>query len=144
FRLPTEAEWEYACRAGTATPYFTGHDISLEYANFNTGDPKQSIQPRPVHEGKPNPWGLINMPGNQFEWCLDWKGYYESGPVTGHVGQPKEESLKGSEGLYRKFRREGNYENTKQRLRSAYRYDYTQDVKNDYRLLKKKTSEQEK
>lgn len=144
FRLPTEAEWEYACRAGTATPYFTGHDISLEYANFNTGDPKQSIQPRPVHEGKPNPWGLINMPGNQFEWCLDWKGYYESGPVTDPVGPPKEESLKGFDGLYRKIMRGGNYGSTKERVRSAYRYDYTPDVKYGFRVLMEKTSEHEK
>ncbi|MFB2121256.1 SUMF1/EgtB/PvdO family nonheme iron enzyme [Parapedobacter sp. 2B3] len=135
FRLPTEAEWEYACRAGTTTPYFTGHDISLEYANFKTGDPEQTIQLRPVDDGKPNPWGLINMPGNQFEWCLDWKGNYETGAVTDPRGPSQENSLRSFDGLYRKIMRGGNYGSAKELMRSAYRYDYSRDVKYGFRVL---------
>lgn len=138
FRLPTEAEWEYACRAGTTTPYFTGNDISLEYANFKTGAAGQPIQLRPVDEGKPNPWGLLNMPGNQFEWCLDWKGNYEAGPVTDPMGPSQENSLRSFDGLYRKIMRGGNYGSAKTLMRSAFRYDYSRDVKYGFRIMMEK------
>ncbi len=138
FRLPTEAEWEYACRAGTTTPYFTGNDISLEYANFKTGDAAQPIRLRPVGEGRPNPWGLFNMPGNQFEWCLDWKGDYEAGPITDPTGPSQENSLRSFDGLYRKIMRGGNYGSAKALMRSAFRYDYSRDVKYGFRILMEK------
>jgi len=78
-RLPTEAEWEYACRAGTATPFYLGNNIITYQVNYN-GDrpyhnyPKGENRQRtlPVGNFQPNPWGLYDMHGNVAEWCNDW------------------------------------------------------------------------
>jgi formylglycine-generating enzyme required for sulfatase activity len=67
YRLPTEAEWEYACRAGTTTPYYTGDTISLDQANTDGARHRLT----PVGSYPPNPWGLYDMAGNVKEWCQD-------------------------------------------------------------------------
>ncbi|MCP3692163.1 MAG: formylglycine-generating enzyme family protein, partial [Planctomycetaceae bacterium] len=86
FRMPTEAEWEYACRAGTTTPNFTGQSISGKYANFNTREPGLELGTRKVAQALANPWGFYDMPGNRFEWCSDILADYPVGPVTDPTG----------------------------------------------------------
>ena len=87
YRLPTEAEWEYACRAGTTAPYHSGSYWSLGgYAWFNNNSDNQT---HPVGQKKPNAWGLYDMHGNVFEWCMDWfTRYHANSPVHDPQGPP--------------------------------------------------------
>jgi len=100
YRLPTEAEWEYACRAGTATAYNWGDSIDCSramFANNTFKGPENCVKfvtskklstdsPAPVKTYPPNGWGLYDMHGNVWEWCSDWYGNYPGGPVSDPAG----------------------------------------------------------
>ena len=82
FSLPTEAQWEYACRAGTTTVYHFGDTLAQQQANFGGNQTKE------VGSYPANVWGLRDMHGNVWEWCQDWYGDYPSGAVTDPTGVP--------------------------------------------------------
>ena len=85
YRLPTEAEWEYACRAGSTTRYYFGDD-EAKLGDYATYKDQLHGKARPVGEKKPNAWGLYDMHGNVWEWCQDWYGPYAKDAVVDPTG----------------------------------------------------------
>ncbi len=137
FRLPTEAEWEYACRAGTTTPFHTGDNLTTDQANYNGNYPYKNY-PKGKYLGKTTPvgsypsnaWGLYDMHGNVWEWCSDWYDakYYEECKRQGVVENP----LGPKTGSYRVLRG-GCWYNYALYCRSASRNYGTPDSRSDYR-----------
>ena len=88
--LPTEAQWEYACRAGTTTAYSWGNDINSSRANYNwdgdANDGNDSKQTVNIGQFSANPWGFFDMHGNVWEWVSDWKANYLIGAQTNPEG----------------------------------------------------------
>ena len=128
FSLPTEAQWEYACRAGSTGAFCFGDDESRmgEYAwcDENSGD-----TPHPVGEKKPNAWGLYDMHGNVWEWCQDWYGKYLSDVQTDPTG-----AVSGS----LRVKRGGSWYFSASCCRSAFRSNsppVSQDYLNGFRLV---------
>jgi formylglycine-generating enzyme required for sulfatase activity len=111
YTLPSEAQWEYACRAGTKTPFCFGDTISPELANYDgnyvygnadaDADGPKGIyreQTTPVGMFPANAWGLQDMHGNVYEWCLDeWHESYEGAPIDGRAWEERVEGEKGKE-----------------------------------------------
>ena len=94
--LPSEAQWENACRAGTTTPFSFGQNITPEQVNYDGNNPyadgKKGLDRArtvPVKSLPPNPWGLYEMHGNVWEWCADWYGDYPKGPQIDPSGPPE-------------------------------------------------------
>jgi formylglycine-generating enzyme required for sulfatase activity len=125
-QLPSEAEWEYACRAGTTSPFNTGDNLTTDQANYD-GDYPYDNNPKGKYIGKttpvgsypPNGWGLYDMHGNVWEWCMDWYGkeYYDDCKKQGIVENP----VGPETGSYRVLRGGCWYINA-QFCRCAYRY----------------------
>ena len=136
YRLPTEAEWEYACRAGTTTPFHFGATITPELVNYDGNypygnAPKGTYRERTTAVGSfglANAFGLSDMHGNVLEWCQDWynEKYYEQCQQQGTVTDPQGPSS----GQYRALRGGSWYYNGRF-CRSAFRFNYAPGVRND-------------
>ncbi|NCR75919.1 MAG: SUMF1/EgtB/PvdO family nonheme iron enzyme [Microcystis aeruginosa K13-06] len=132
YRLPSEAEWEYACRAGTTTPFYFGETITGELANYNAGytyageaKGEYRQQTTPVGQFPPNAFGLYDMHGNVWEWCADtWHDNYHVAPTDGSAwienGNDNRSPLRG-----------GSWYNYPSNCRSAYRDYYNRRVLNN-------------
>lgn len=122
YRLPGEVEWEYACRAGTATRFFWGDrddpEVMDRYCVYwgNSGN-----RPGPVGAREPNPWGLYDMAGNVFEWCHDtW-----ADSIGGFSGAW---NIRETPDIPYRVVRGGNYRSDSRGCRSAYRYSYQEKL----------------
>ena len=136
YRLPTEAEWEFACRAGSTTAFSNGEITELGCVQDSTPDAigwycgNSNGKTHPVAQKKPNAWGLYDMHGNVYEWCRDWAGNYPSASATDPKGPSK--------GSYRVLRG-GSWDSKSKNCRSAHRGYYVPDQRDDrlgFRLLR--------
>ena len=132
YRLPSEAEWEYACRAGTTTPFHFGETISTDLANYNGNYiyPKGSkgeyrAKTNQVGSFSPNAFGLYDMHGNVWEWCQDeWHRSYEGAPTDGSAWLSGNDSNKVVRG--------GSWDDDPNDSRSACRYYDSRDGRGLY------------
>ena len=130
YTLPSESQWEYACRAGTTTPFHFGDTISPELANYR-GDFAYADGPQGVYREKTTPvgmfpanaWGLHDMHGNVWEWCLDeWHDSYEGAPTDGRAWLDAAEGQKSKESVKSKLLRGGSWLDLPRFCRSACRF----------------------
>ena len=132
WRLPSEAEWEYACRAGTTGPFSFDGPISSERVNYDAdltfnGSKEGLYRAKTVEVGRlpPNPWGLYEMHGNIWEWCADpWHETYKGAPTDGSVWTKGGDSSKA-------VVRGGSWLDDPDVVRSAVRLRYSRGNRND-------------
>ena len=129
YSLPSEAEWEYACRAGTTTPFYFGKTLTSDLANYDgsetyNGGPKGEYrrETTPVDKFKyANAFGLSDMHGNVWEWCLDhWHQNYDGAPEDGSAWLTDNDNG-------RRVRRGGSWDYYPGDCRSAYRFRNTRE-----------------
>jgi hypothetical protein len=113
--LPTEAQWEYACRAGTITPFSFGENITPTEVNYDGDSHREKTVP--VKSLPPNPWGLYEMHGNVWEWCDDWHNTYPAKPVVDPIGKTS----------FIRVLRGGAANQNSRYVRSAHRHGSTPD-----------------
>ena len=138
FRLPTEAQWEYACRAGTTTATSFGEKLSSKQANFK-GKPYNGAEPEPslgratkVGSYPANPWGLHDMHGNTFEWCRDWYHARLPGGVDPDLYSAKDSAQQGKTGSVSRVRRGGCWADEGWPCRSAFRLRFEPERRYDH------------
>ncbi|WNZ47377.1 formylglycine-generating enzyme family protein [Leptolyngbya boryana CZ1] len=142
YRLPSEAEWEYACRAGTTTPFHFGETITTDLANYRGMDDETfkwsgsyALGPKGEYREETTPvdsfesangYGLFDMHGNVFEWCQDhWHESYEGAPIDGSAWLTDQEDA-------RRVIRGGSWHYNPRNCRSASRYDYSPASRNTH------------
>jgi len=138
FRLPTEAQWEYACRAGTTTATAFGDKLSSTQANFQ-GKPYNGAQPGPslkrttrVGSYPANAWGLHDMHGNVFEWCRDWYHSKLPGGIDPDLYLAANTAAKGKDGSMSRVRRGGCWADEGWPCRSAFRLRFEPERRHDH------------
>jgi formylglycine-generating enzyme len=138
FRLPTEAQWEYACRAGTTTATFFGDKLSSKQANFQ-GKPYNGAEEGPslkrtarVGSYPANPWGLYDMHGNVFEWCRDWYQRKLPGGIDPDLHSEKDSATKSEHGGVSRVRRGGCYADEGWPCRSAFRLRFEPERRHEH------------
>jgi sulfatase modifying factor 1 len=138
FRLPTEAQWEYACRAGTTTATSFGDKLSSRQANFegkpyNGADEGPSLK-RTARVGSypANPWGLYDMHGNVFEWCRDWFHNRLPGGVDPDLYAAKHSASRNEDGSISRVRRGGCWADEGWPCRSAFRLRFEPERRHDH------------
>jgi formylglycine-generating enzyme required for sulfatase activity len=137
-RLPTEAQWEYACRAGTTTATSFGDKLSSKQANFE-GKPYNGAEAgpslkraAPVGSYPANPWGLHDMHGNVFEWCRDWHQAKLPGGVDPDLYSARATALPGQNGSISRVRRGGCWADEGWPCRSAFRLRFEPERRSDH------------
>jgi formylglycine-generating enzyme required for sulfatase activity len=126
YRLPSEAQWEYVCRAGTTTAYGFGDDVSKlgQYAWFSENARKIGEEyAHPVGQKLPNSWGLYDTHGNVWEWCHDWLRPYEKDAVSDPTGPDRGAT---------RVKRGGSFDDAAHAARSGLRSSRTPDHRNHY------------
>jgi formylglycine-generating enzyme required for sulfatase activity len=138
FRLPTEAQWEYACRAGTTTATPFGDKLSSRQANFqgkpyNGAEEGPSLQrTAPVGSYPPNAWGLQDVLGNVFEWCRDWSHPTLPGGVDPDLYEAKSTAAPGKNGDISRVRRGGCWADEGWPCRSAFRLRFEPERRHEH------------
>lgn len=140
YTLPNEAQWEYACRAGTTTPFCFGDTITTELGNYydDSKDKYNKEKTTPVGIFPANNWGLHDMHGNVWEWCLDhWHNNYKGAPTDGSAWLKSSDELRRIAGM--RVQRGGSAYNVLNDARSASRgadYPHSHNRRNGFRVCR--------